>query len=142
MEEEKLEKTLSVTKKGFPAMWVHTQRFAAPNVRYGQSSAVCTPNGEMSKVIRTIQNYTKVKHLVRISSKSVFIQANYNIDGSTVDIYKIDNIDFENKKVELHRVASFKNNKWDNTAYVENYKKGIHSTLMRAKKFYFLQDLD
>lgn len=142
MEEEKLEKTLSVTKKGFPAMWVYTTRFAAPNVRYGQSAAVCTPNGKMTKIIRTLQNYTKVKHLVRITNKCVYIESTYNIDGSTVKIYKIDNIDFENKKITLSKVATFQDGKWDNSSYVRNYKEGVHSTLMRAKKFYSLRDLD
>lgn len=142
MEEEKLERALSITKKGFPAIWVYTQRYATPNIRYGQSTAVCTPNGEMTKIMRTIQNYTQVKRLVRISSKCVIIQATYNIDGSTVLIYKVDSIDTQNKKVILHKVAKLENDKWDNTSYVRNYKKGVHSTLMRAKKIYCLHDLD
>lgn len=142
MEEEKLEKKLSITKKGFPAMWVQTLRFAAPNIRYGLSGAVCSPNGKLTKIIRTNHNYTKISHLVRISSKSVFIQAKYNIDGSIVEIYKVDTIDTENKKIVFNKVATFEDDKWDNTSYVKNYKIGVHSTLMRAKKFYSLRDLD
>ncbi len=142
MEEEKLEKTLSLTKKGFPVIWVHTQRFAAPNIRYGQSCAICSSNGKMTKIVRTIQGYTKVKHLVRVSTKCVYIQSKYNIDGNVVEIYKVDNIDLENKKLTLNKVASFKDGKWDNSSYLKNYKEGIHSTLMRAKKFYSLRDLD
>lgn len=142
MEEEKLEKTLSVTKKGFPAIWVQTIRFAAPNVRYGQSSAICSSNGKLTKIIRTLENYTKVRHLVRISNKCVLIQSNYNIDGSTVEIFKVEKIDFENKKILFKKVATFKDGKWVNTSYVRNYKEGVHSTLMRAKKFYSLRDLD
>ena len=142
MIEEKLEKTLSVTKKGFPAMWVHTVRFASPNVRYGQSEAICSPNGKMTKIIRTLQNYTKVKHLVRISSKCVYIQSRYNIDGSIVEIYKIDSIDFDNKKIIFNKVATFKDGRWDNSSYLKKYKEGIQSTLMRSEKFYSLRDLD
>lgn len=142
MEEEKLEKTLSLTKKGFPVIWVHTQRFAAPNVRYGQSCAICSSNGKMTKIIRTIQGYTKVKHLVRVSSKCVYIQSKYNIDGNIVEIYKIEKIDTENNKLILNKVATFKDGKWDNSSYLKNYKECIHSTLMRAKKFYSLRDLD
>ena len=48
----------------------------------------------------------------------------------------------KNKKVILRKVATFKEEKWDNTSYLNNYKVGIHSTLMRAKKFYSLMDLD
>jgi hypothetical protein len=142
MEEEKLEKTLSLTKKGFPAMWVQTNRYATPTARYGQSSAICTENGKLSKIIRTKQYYTKVKQLVRITSKSVYIQSHYSIEGSVVEIYKIEKIDYENKKIILDKVATFKDNKWDTTAYVKNYKEGVHSTLMRAKKIYTLRDLD
>ena len=142
MEEEKLERRLSITKKGFPAIWVQTLRFAAPNVRYGYSSAICSPNGKLTKVIRTLENYTKVKHLVGISKKCVFIQSTYNIDGSVVEIYKVEELDFKNKKVILRKVATFKEEKWDNTSYLNNYKVGINSTLMRAKKFYSLMDLD
>lgn len=142
MEEEKLERRLSITKKGFPAIWVQTLRFAAPNVRYGYSSAICSPNGKLTKVIRTLENYTKVKHLVGISKKCVFIQSSYNIDGSVVEIYKVEELDFKNKKVILRKVATFKEGKWDNISYLNNYKVGIHSTLMRAKKFYSLMDLD
>lgn len=141
MEEEKLEKKLSLTKKGFPAMWVQTLRFAAPNIRYGLSGAVCSPNGKLTKIIRTNQNYIKISNLVRISSKCVFIQSKYNIDGSIVEIYKIETIDYENKKIIFNKVATFKDNKWDNSSYVRNYKVGVHSTLMRAKKFYSLRDL-
>ena len=133
MEEEKLERRLSITKKGFPAIWVQTLRFAAPNVRYGYSSAICSPNGKLTKVIRTLENYTKVKHLVGISKKCVFIQSSYNIDGSVVEIYKVEELDFKNKKVILRKVATFKEEKWDNISYLNNYKVGIHSTLMRAK---------
>ena len=142
MEEEKLERRLSITKKGFPAIWVQTLRFAAPNVRYGYSSAICSSNGKLTKVIRTLENYTKVKHLVGISKKCVFIQSSYNIDGSVVEIYKVEELDFKNKKVILRKVATFKEGKWDNISYLNNYKAGIHSTLMRAKKFYSLMDLD
>ena len=49
---------------------------------------------------------------------------------------------FKNKKVILRKVATFKEEKWDNISYLNNYKVGIHSTLMRAKKFYSLMDLD
>ena len=142
MEEEKLERRLSITKKGFPAIWVQTLRFAAPNVRYGYSSAICSPNGKLTKVIRTLENYTKVKHLVGISKKCVFIQSSYNIDGSVVEIYKVEELDFKNKKVILRKVATFKDGKWDNISYLNNYNIGIHSILMRAKKFYSLMDLD
>lgn len=142
MEEEKLEKKLSVTKKGFPALWVRTERFAAPNVRYGMSCAICAPNGKMTRVIRTLYNYTKVRNLVRVSSKCVYIESKYNIDGSIVEIYKIEKIDFDNKKIILNKVATLKDNKWDNSSYVRNYKEGVHSTLRRAKKFYYLRDLD
>ena len=87
-------------------------------------------------------NYTKVKHLVGISKKCVFIQSSYNINGSVVEIYKVEELDFKNKKVILRKVATFKEEKWDNISYLNNYKVGIHSTLMRAKKFYSLMDLD
>ncbi len=139
---ENLERTLAVTKKGYPAMWVQTQRFAAPNVRYGQCGAVCSPNGKLTKIIRSLYNYTKVKSLVRLSSKCVYIEANYNIDGNVIAIYKIDKLDFENKKVILHRVAAFQDGKWDNTSYLKNYKEGVHSAIRRAKKIYSLSDLD
>lgn len=142
MEEEKLEKKLSITKKGFPAIWVQTLRFAAPNVRYGYSSAICSSNGKFTKIIRTIENYTKVKHLVRISKKCVLIQSSYNIDGNIVEIYKIEKLDVENEKAIFRKVATFKEGRWDNTSYLKSYKIGIHSTLMRAKKFYSLMDLD
>lgn len=142
MVEENLQRTLAVTKKGFPAMWVQTQRFAGPNVRYGECGAVCSPNGKLTRIIRSLYNYTKIKSLVRISSKCVYIEATYNIDGSLVAIYKVDNLDFENKKVNLTRVATYKDGKWDNTSYLKNYKEGIHSSLMRAKKIYSLSDLD
>lgn len=142
MEEEKLEKVLSVTKKGFPAMWVATTRYATPSVRFGQSCAICMPSGKMTKIIRTLQNYTKVKHLVRVMPGCIYIQSKYSIDGNEVTIYEISDLDINNKKASLTKLASFKDGKWDNPSYLNKYKECVHSTLMRAKKFYSLRDMD
>ena len=72
----------------------------------------------------------------------ISIQSTYSIDGNEVDIYEISDLDINNKKASLTKLASFKDGKWDNPSYLNKYKEGVHSTLMRAKKFYSLRDMD
>ena len=57
-----------------------------------------------------------------------------NIDWSSIGFGYI--------PTDYRYVANFKDGKWDNSSYLKKYKEGIHSTLMRAKKFYSLRDLD
>lgn len=141
MNEEKLEKTFYTTKKGKPVLWVHTGRYTSADTRYGYSSAVCSSHGNLTRIIRTNSYYTKVNHLVKLSPKCVFIQAKKDINDAIVEIFKVENIDEENKKVTLKKLATYKNNKWDDSSYVKTYKTAIHSTLMRAKKYYNLTDI-
>ena len=142
MNEEKLQKTLNVTKKGKLTVWAYTSRYTSINAaRCGYSSTICYPDGKQTRIILTLANYTKVKHLVRIYPDSLFIQAREDIEGTTVEIYKTDKIDEENKKVYFSKVASFKNNKWDDSSYAKICKQAISSVKMRAKKYYSLIDM-
>lgn len=139
---KRLVKSITVTKKGYPAMWIQTFRFMQPRVRYGAAAAFCGSNGKLEKIMRTGVGYFKSKNLVRISAKGVYIEANYSLDSSMVKIYKVENIDLENKTVTLKRVATRIDGRWDNSSYMRIYKEGVHSAVMRAKKAYSLRDID
>lgn len=141
MNKEILEKSLVITKKGKPAYWVNSCRYTSADNRYGYSSAICSSYGNLTRIIRTNKYYTKIKYLVKISPKCVFIESMKTLDGTSVEIYKVDSIDCENKKVVFSKIATYKDNKWDNSSYVKTYKAAIHSTLMRAKKYYNLMDI-
>ncbi len=132
---------INLTKKGKTAILVHSYRHISPTTRYGYSSSICTPKGYFTKIYRTTYSYSKLKKLVKFNSNSLFIQAMKNQYGSIIQIFKVDNIDLENKKVTLKQVALFKDNRWDNTEYIKNFKTAIKSTSMRAKKYYNMTDI-
>ncbi len=141
MDEELLEKTLNITKTKRLAVWVHTRRYTSPSSRCGYASVVCTEDGKLTRIIHSLNNYTNLKNLVRIEPNYFYIQARKDFNQSIVEIYKVKEIDKENKKVILKKVATFKDNKWDDSSYVSTLKRGIHSALMRAKKYYNLLDI-
>ena len=142
MEEENLVRNLSLTKKGKYTTWTNTGMSASKNNIFGYGETVCAASGNPTKIIRTIKNYTGLRRLARISPKGMLIHATTDGNGTTIKMFKVESIDEKNKKIYFKKVATFKDKKWDNTSYVRNYKEGVHSTLMRAKKFYSLRDLD
>ena len=133
---------ITITKKGYPAMWIQTFRFMQPKARYGAAAAFCASTGKLEKIMRTGVGYFKSKSLVRISTKGIYIEANYALDSDVVKMYKVENIDMENRTVTLKRVATRIDGRWDNTSYMRVYKEGVHSAVMRAKKAYCLRDID
>ncbi len=138
----RITKNIVLTNKGYPALWVQTFRFVQPACRYGAAASFCSSNGQLENVLRTGMGYFQNKRLVRISQKGAYIEANYSLDSEIIKIYKIEKIDIENRKAVFKRVATRTNGIWDNTAYMRQYKIGVHSALMRAKKCYYLQDVD
>ncbi|MBQ8379778.1 MAG: hypothetical protein IJX34_03065 [Clostridia bacterium] len=142
MDENKLEKTLNITRKGKPAVWAYTNRYTSVKAaRCGYSSAVCYPTGELTKVFLSLANYTKVKHLAKVTPDCLFIQSRVDIDGTLVEIFKTESIDIENKKVVFEKVATFKDGKWDNPEYLNSCKRAITSVKSRAKKYYNMIDM-
>ena len=139
---KRLVKPITVTKKGYPAMWIQTFRFMQPKARYGAAAAFCASTGKLEKIMRTGVGYFKSKSLVRISTKGIYIEANYALDSDVVKMYKVENIDMENRTVTLKRVATRIDGRWDNTSYMRVYKEGVHSAVIRKKKAYCLRDID
>ena len=138
----RITKTIVLTNKGYPALWLQTFRFVQPTCRYGAAAAYCGSNGQLENVLRTGMGYFQNNRLVRISQKGAYIEANYSLDSEVIKVYKIENIDIENRKATFKRVATRTNGRWDNPSYMRKYKIGVHSALMRAKKYYFLSDVD
>lgn len=139
MEEEILVRNLSLTKKGKYTTWTNTGMSASKNNIFGYGETVCAASGDPTKIIRTIRNYNGLRRLARISPKGMLIRATANENGTTIKMFKVENIDEKNKKIYFKIVAELKNQKWNDTSYLEQYKIGIHSAARRAKKYYKLK---
>lgn len=142
MEENKIEKTLNITKTGKHTVWTYTNRYTSlTGAKYGYSSALCNADGTLAKVSYCRSNYTKVKQSVRLHSDSIFIHAKEDINGTLVEIFKVTSVDTKEKKVIFTKVATYKDNAWDNKEFLQMCKRAITSVKSRAKKYYYLRDV-
>lgn len=139
MEEEKLIRNLSLTKKGKYTAWTNTGMSASKNNIFGFGETVCAASGNPTKIIRTMKTYNGFRRLARISPKGMLIRASVDENGTIVKLFKVEHIDEKTKKIYFNLVATLKNKKWDDPSYVNMYKVGIHSSIRRAKKYYILK---
>ncbi len=136
MEEEKLVRNLSLTKKGKYTAWTNTGMSTSKKNIFGYGETICDASGKPTKIIRTIKTYSCYRRLARISPKSMLIRAMADESGTTVKLFKVINIDENNHKIFFKLVAILKDKKWNDNSYVEKYKTGIYSASKRARKYY------
>ncbi len=141
IQEQEIEKDLTYSKSGKTALITRTKRICLVDNRYGVSDSVVNNYGEFTRVFYNNYKYTSISRIASIDKNSFYINAKHNIDGSEVEIYKVKDINTKDKKILLEKVASFENNRWSNTEYLKTLKRAIKSTLMKAKKFYNLSDI-
>lgn len=141
IEEKEIEKDLRYSKSGKTAITTRTRRACLADNRYGFSESVVDSSGNFTKVFHNDYKYTSIRRITLINKGCFYIRAKHSIDGSEVDIFKVKSIDNNDKKIFFKQVAYFKDNKWNNTEYIKSLKKAIKSTLMKAKKFYNLSDI-
>ena len=139
MEEEKLVRNLSLTKKGKYTAWTNTGISTSKKNIFGYGETICDASGKPTKIIRTIKTYSCYRRLARISPKGMLIRASVDENGTIVKLFKVEHIDEKTKKIYFNLVATLKNKKWDDSSYVNMYKVGIHSSIRRAKKYYILK---
>ena len=142
MNDEIIERKLNISKSGKTCMWVQTNRFTSPVNRYGFSSSICDTNGKLTNIIFTTNNYTRVRNLVEIQEGYILITASKSLYEKTIKLYKVNKIDNDSKIITLEKIATYTEDKWNNPNIAKQYKASIHSTLMRAKKYYNLMDVD
>lgn len=154
MNEEKLEnkmdeedmnimsKPLKITKKNKQGIKIESSRFTSPTKRYGSSTSICTRDGQLTKIYTTFNNYNRTTKIVKIYPGCYYIKAKYNKNGHSVVIYKVDDIDSKLKIINLSKIATYRNGKWDNTKLLNTIKPSITSTINKAKKYYYFTNIE
>ncbi len=144
LEDEKntLVKPLKLTKKNKMGIKIESQRFTSPTKRYSSSTSVCTRDGKLTRIYTSFNNYNRTTKIVKVYPGCFYIKSKYNKNGHSVLVFKVDKIDNKTKTIYLNKIASFRNNKWDNKDVLPIIKSAITSTVNKAKKYYYFTNID